>query len=196
VTRLSLVLIVLLTAFGVVFALLPGRRQELREEVTLSGVKMVLYPQADPNARWTFEAEEVVYNPNTQESLVKRPQNGKRWLRPKNGGPEQLDLELKAKNLTIDAGDNLRTQEANIFVPNGCYYLKLGKPDATPVLIQQASGYQAPYVKMVSPTINLTGGEFSYSFDFSVGRIKNAKGNASDGEINTCDQVQAFFTAS
>jgi hypothetical protein len=75
VTRLSLVLIALLTAFGVVFALLPGRKQELREEVTLSGVKMVLYPQADPNARWTFEADEVIYNPNTQESLVKRPQN-------------------------------------------------------------------------------------------------------------------------
>jgi hypothetical protein len=193
VTRLALIIILVLTAFGVVFALLPGRKQELRDQVTLSGITMVLYPQADPNARWTFEAERVVYNPQTQESLVEAPKTGKRWVKSTTTSPERLDLELRAPDLTIDAGDNLRTQQAKVFVYDGCYYLNLGKTGASPVLIQQSSGYQAPSVRMVSPSIDFTGDEFVYSFDLSSGRIQKPKATITDEAVKSCDEVQRLF---
>jgi hypothetical protein len=146
-TRLALIALAALIVFGVVVSVLPSPKSEAKAEVRLTGVKLELYPAADPDAKWTFGAKEVVYNPETRESTVQLEGIGKRILKGK------VDLELRSDVLTIDSQDNLRLLKADVFVPDGCYALRLqNKNDQGEgvgfVTIDQNNGYAAPFIHM------------------------------------------------
>ena len=184
VTRGVLVALIAIAAFGFVFALMPSPQAAARGDVRLEGVRLALYPAADPNARWTFSADEVLYNPDTRESTVMRPRDGRRLV---NG---ELDLTLDADQVTIDGADNLRTPQATIFIPKGCYLMRLGQPGATPVFIDQNAGYRAPYVDIRSTNYHQIGVNFSASFDLADFSIDNRSLRIEDGGSETCDDVK------
>ncbi len=146
-TRLALIALSILIGLGLIVSVLPAPKSEAKAEVRLEGVKLELYPAADPDAKWTFAAKDVVYNPETRESTVKLEGIGQRIL---NG---KVDLELRSDVLTIDSQDNLRLIRADVFVPEGCYALRLqNKNDQGEgsgfVTIDQNNGYAAPFIHM------------------------------------------------
>jgi hypothetical protein len=146
-TRLALIALAALIIFGVVVSILPAPKSEAKAEVLLEGVSLELYPAADPDAKWFFSAKDVRYNPETRESTVRLEGIGQRVLKGK------VDLELRSDVLTIDSQDNLRLIKADVFVPEGCYALRLqNKNDQGEgsgfVTIDQNSGYSAPFIHM------------------------------------------------
>ncbi len=195
-TRIALIALGALIAIGLVLSLLPNPATAPLAEVKLEKVDLVLFPASDPNARWTFKAANVTYNPESRESLASGLQDGQRYVTVKDAktGREtrELDLSLKAQEIKIDAQDNLSTQQATIFIPKGCYLLRLGKPGDTPVMIDQNTGFRANYVDLDSPNLSFTGTEFTSDF-----ALKNAGGlieaKAAEKALKTCASIKTAF---
>jgi hypothetical protein len=186
VTRNLLYALLGLIGLGVVISLLPAPQSPAKAEVRLSGVQLELYPAADPDAKWEFRAKDVVYNPETRESVVDLVGVGKRIL------GSTTDLELKTDQITIDSSDNLRTNQARIFIPKGCYFLRLSSSGSNMVFIDQNAGYRAPNVDVDSENLNAIGTDFSANFDMTN---TNAyfEFKAADKAIKKCEEVQVAF---
>ena len=152
-----------LLLIGVAVSVWPVQNQVALSNVRLEGVKLELYPAADPDAQWKFSASSVIYNPDTRESQVTLEGTGQRIVKG------VTDLELSARELTIDGNDNLRTQTAVVYVRKDCTKVKLGYAEggtnSVPVVIDQNSGYRAPYAEVVAPDFKLTGTNLEASFD-------------------------------
>ena len=183
--RVSLIALGILILLGLVLSFLPSSAKPPLGEVTLENVDLVLYPAADPNAKWTFKAGIVKYNPESRSSVASELSEGQRLVKGK------LDLSLYTKTVTIDSNDNLQTQKATIYIPNGCYVLKLGQEGAAQVQIDQNAGYRAPYIDLTSPNLSYTAQEFSASFDMTQTDGRKFKTRAVDGNGQTCEQVKA-----
>ncbi len=172
VTRLAFMALGILLLLGVVVSIWPVENQVALSNVRLEGVKLELYPAADPDAQWKFSASSVIYNPDTRESQVTLEGTGQRIVKG------VTDLELSARELTIDGNDNLRTQTAVVYVKKDCTTVKLGYADggagSVPVVIDQNSGYRAPYAEVIAPDYKQTGTNLEASFDlrerFSIDR--------------------------
>lgn len=164
----------ILLLLGVVVSVWPVENQVALSNVRLEGVKLELYPAADPDAQWKFSASSVIYNPDTRESQVTLEGKGQRIFKG------VTDLELSARELTIDGNDNLRTQTAVVYVKKDCTTVKLGYADggagSVPVVIDQNSGYRAPYAEVIAPDYKQTGMNLEASFDlkerFTIDRPK------------------------
>ncbi|WP_425147810.1 hypothetical protein [Deinococcus sp.] len=173
--RLSAVLLAVLLIFGLVFSLLPSGGDVARSGVTLRGVQLSLYPEQDPDAVWRFRATALRVDPLKSENTLDGLGQGERWLK-KPDGSETLNLTLKADHLVIDADSNLRAEQAQIYILDGCVTLNMRSAAGKPVFINQRSGYSAPDVQVSSPSLNLGFDDFSSSFDF-----KNARGDQRPG---------------
>jgi hypothetical protein len=185
VARVSLIALGILILVGLVLSFLPSSAKTPLGEVTLENVDLVLYPAADPNAKWTFKAWIVKYSPESRSSVATELSEGKRLVKGK------LDLSLYTKTVTIDSNDNLQTQRATIFIPKGCYVLKLGQDTGQQVQIDQNAGYRAPYIDLNSPNLSLTGQEFTASFDMTDTGFRKYKIRALDGAGQSCETVKA-----
>ena len=176
VTRYALIFLGVLILAGIVLSLLPNPPRAPLGEVTLEGVDFELYPAADLDAKWTFKASKVVYNPETRESIADLQGDGQRLVKGK------VDLFLRTPQVKIDSEDNLSTQEAKIFVPNGCYALTLGQPVGSAVVINQNSGYSAPYSKIDSPGFSQEGNNFTSNFEITNYGIDARSTQIRDGD--------------
>jgi hypothetical protein len=159
VARVSLIALGILILVGLVLSFLPSSAKPPLGEVTLENVDLVLYPAADPNAKWTFKAGIVKYNPDSRSSVATKLSEGKRLVKG------TLDLVLKADTITIDSNDNLSTQTAEVYIPKGCWTVKLGQNTGNMVMINQDSGYQASFADVRGPNTHSSGGPMSASFD-------------------------------
>ncbi len=164
--RASLIFLVCLLAFGLFFSLAPLPSEAARAAVVLHGVHFNLYPQQDPEAVWRFQAKEVRFDPSKGENTLGGLEKGERWL-TRSDGAERLDQTLDAKNLVIDAEDNLSAQEAKVYIPSDCFSLDFKAVGDRPVVINQRSGYTAPYVRILSPSLNGEFDDFSAGFDLT-----------------------------
>lgn len=163
VLKYSWLALCVLLAFGAVVALLPERSApNAGAGVTLSGVKLRLYPQQDAQAEWRFEAQNISYDPLRGETEVVKPSKGERIL---NG---KLDMTIRTERLIIDSNDDLRTQQATLYIPSECTTLELQGDAQRPVRIQQSVGYSAPIGKMTSPSIKAEIANLTSSFQLDV----------------------------
>jgi hypothetical protein len=185
VARVSLIALGILILIGLVLSFLPSSAKTPLGEVTLENVDLVLYPAADPNAKWTFKAGVVKYNPESRSSVATEMKEGKRLVKGK------LDLSLYTKTVTIDSNDNLQTQRATIYIPDGCYVLKLGTDTGQQVQIDQNAGYRAPYIDLTSPNLSYTAQDFTASFDMTQTDGRKFKTRAVDGNGTPCETVKA-----
>jgi hypothetical protein len=185
VARVSLIALGILILIGLVLSFLPSAAKPPLGEVTLENVDLVLYPAADPNAKWTFKAGVVKYNPESRSSVATEMKEGKRLVKGK------LDLSLYTKTVTIDSNDNLQTQRATIYIPDGCYVLKLGTDTGQQVQIDQNAGYRAPYIDLTSPNLSYTAQDFTASFDMTQTDGRKFKTRAVDGNGTPCETVKA-----
>ncbi len=164
--RASLIFLACILAFGVLFSLLPGRSEAARSGVTLQGVQFSLYPEQDPGAVWRFRARQVSIDPLKEENTLDGLGKGERWLRRPDGA-ETLDLTLKADRLVIDNSDNLTARQAQLYILQDCTTLTLRADAQRQVVINQRSGYSAPYVGIASPSLNGAIDDFTSPFDLS-----------------------------
>ena len=164
--RAALIFLACLLVFGVAFSFLPYGSSVPTSGVTLQGVRFSLYPEQDRQAVWRFAARQVSIDPLRQENTLDDLGKGERWLRRQDGS-ETLDLTLKARRLVIDADDNLKAQEAQLYVLQDCTTLTLRAAGDSQVVINQRSGYAAPYVAVSSPSISGEYDNVTSNFDFS-----------------------------
>jgi hypothetical protein len=176
VTRAALIMLAALVLIGLVVSFIPNPARATLGNVQLEGVNLELYPAADPDAKWIFKASTVTFDPETRESVATLNGDGVRYIK---GKP---DLYLRSSTITIDGNDNLRTQEAKIYIPKGCYVLKLGQPGAAFVMIDQNTGYSAPYVDIQSEGYTQTGTDFTSNFEIEKVRMRNPDTNFRDGD--------------
>jgi hypothetical protein len=163
VTRIALIALGVLLMLGVIISVLPVSNKEPLGDVRLEGVKLELYPAADPDAKWKFQASEVIYSPETRESRVTLEGVGQRIVKDK------LDLTMRATQLTIDGNDNLRTRDAEVYIPKGCWTVKLGSGATVSdgVLIDQNSGFRATTADVTGPKFVSKGGPLDAAFNMS-----------------------------
>jgi hypothetical protein len=170
VTRAALILLAALVVIGLVVSFIPNPGSVPLGNVKLDGVTLELYPAADPDAKWLFKASTVIVDPETRESVATLDGDGIRYIK---GKP---DLYLRSTTVTIDGNDNLRTQEAKIYIPKDCYVLKLGQAGGAFVTIDQNTGYSAPYADLNSPSVFQTGPNFTSNFDFNNAQMDIQRG--------------------
>jgi hypothetical protein len=163
VTRIALMALGVLLFLGVIISVLPVSNKEPLGDVRLEGVKLELYPAADPDAKWKFQASEVIYSPETRESQVTLQGTGVRIVK------DTLDLELRASQLTIDGNDNLRTRDAEVYIPKGCWTVQLGSgaTGSDGVLIDQNSGFRATTAEVYGSNFTSKGGPLDAAFNMS-----------------------------
>jgi hypothetical protein len=176
VTRAAMILLAAVVVIGLVISFIPNPPALTPGKVQLDGVTLELYPAADLGAKWIFKASTVTFDPETRESIATLNGDGVRYIK---GKP---DLFLRSTMVTIDGNDNLRTQEAKIYIPKGCYVLKLGQPNAAFVTIDQNAGYSAPYVDIQSEGYTQTGTNFTSNFEIEKVRMSNPDTTFRDGD--------------
>ena len=83
--RLALLALGVSVAVLVGLSLLPRRAAVTPGgAIRLTGAAVTLYPQADPEAVWRFDADRVVYEPSTQETTLQSIADAARssWSKP------------------------------------------------------------------------------------------------------------------
>jgi len=126
--------------------------------VKLENVRLTLYPEQDPKARWEFQASQVEQDPGTREAKVSGLQSGERYVEGR------LDMRLFAPEVTIDRADNLRLPYAKVEILKDCYTVNLGRPGEMPVTIDQREGFRAPSVHITAPSLEVWGKDFRSDF--------------------------------
>jgi hypothetical protein len=170
VLRAALIFLGAILIFGVVFSLVPGGPPLASSGATLRDVRLTLYPQQDPNAEWRFRARTVQVDPEAGENSLGGLERGERWVRAQKGaqaGQLVLDLTMQSSALTIDRNDNLKTSAAVLYFPADCLTLTLKGRGQTPIVINQQSGFSAPYARISSPSINVEYDNITSDFAFS-----------------------------
>lgn len=133
--RLALASLGLCVVLLVGLSLLPRRAERTPGgTIRLTGAAVTLYPQADPEAVWRFDAERVAYEPSTQETVLREIGDAARTV----GG--KTDFTLASERLTIDAQENLRGEQIFAHLIEANWDLDMQAQDGREVLIDQALG--------------------------------------------------------
>lgn len=168
--RAAVVILLLVIGSSYYFSHLPVTRPVVQAQGTsLMGVRLTLYPKADPGAYWVFSAAKVEQKPQQSTAVITGIHDGARYV------DHKLDMTLSAPEVTVDANDNLQVPYATIYMPGICWTLELGGPGKTPVFINQRSGFSAPSVKLEGPGISMVGETFKADFSLKHTLIKNGR---------------------
>ena len=148
VLRTALLLFAVTIAVLVVLSLLPDRRGELPEQqIKLRDARVTLYPQADPEAVWRFEAPRAEYDPEAGESVLFEIDDGRREV----GG--EVDFTVAARRLTIDREDDILGELIFAYLVESGDCLSMQGSDESPVVIdQQAGHFVVPVMEISGPT--------------------------------------------
>ncbi|WP_293911599.1 hypothetical protein [Deinococcus sp.] len=169
--RLSVLALLGMLVFGLVFALLPAAPSVRSSGVTLQNVRLQLYPAQDADAEWRFSAAKIDVDPEKGETALDQLGQGARWVqtRGKDGsaGPLHEDMRIKASNLVIDGQDNLRAQQAELYTIADCSTFTLSALGDQQVFINQQGGYTAPRGSISTPSKKGDFRDISANFDFT-----------------------------
>ena len=144
--KLSLLALALVVALLLALALLPERTRVLPDEtIRLENATVTLYPQADPEAVWTFRSDDVAYDPNVRETTLYNIEDSERAV------AGETDFILQSPELTIDPQDNLRGSRMFVHLVEANWDLDMQADGDEGVLIDQAQG------KFIIPTLDYTG---------------------------------------
>ena len=129
-----------------VVALLPqGERVVPGEVIELSGADVTLYPEADPEAVWYFDADTVDYDPAIGETTLYNVDDARRTV----GG--ETDFTLASEEVVIDTEDNLRGERMLVHLVEANWDLTMQASEVQRVVIDQAEG------KFEVPILDYTG---------------------------------------
>ncbi|HKI59050.1 MAG TPA: hypothetical protein VKA00_07550 [Trueperaceae bacterium] len=163
--RLALFGLGVVVAALLIVALLPQhRRPAPSSTITLDNADVTLYPQADPQAVWTFQSPTVRFDPNLRQTTLLDIQNGKRVV---NG---KTDFTLASNEIIIDSNDNLRGQHITAHLLSQDVTLDMVARSGRQVLINQQKGqFEVPRVTVTDPNDNnIVFEDMRIGFDFTT----------------------------
>ncbi len=129
-----------------VVALLPQQERTVPGEIIeLSGAAVTLYPEADPEAVWYFDADTVDYDPALGETTLYDVDDARRTV------DDETDFTLQAEEVVIDPEDNLRGERMLVHLVEANWDLTMQAGEERQVLIDQAEG------KFEVPILDYTG---------------------------------------
>ena len=144
--RLAAIALAVTVVGLLVVALLPQRERAVPSElIELRGSNVTLYPQADPEAVWYFNAETVDYDPDIGETTLYAIEDARRTVN------SETDFTLKSDEVVIDTEDNLRGERMNVHLVEANWDLDMQAGEERRVLINQAEG------KFEVPILDYTG---------------------------------------
>jgi len=159
----------LLTLAGVVLGLfaltlLPDRRPELPDAtIALAGARVVLLPQADPDAVWTFSAPTARFDPSRDTTELFGVEDGERTV---NG---VVDFVLSAERLVIDRRDDLVASRIDArLIADGWDVVMEGRGERNVLVRQDVGRFEVPHVEITGDGIGRSVyQDMRISFDFT-----------------------------
>ncbi len=144
--RLTAIALALTVVGLLVVALLPQEERAVPGEVIeLSDARVTLYPQADPEAVWYFDADSVDYDPVVGETTLYSVDDARRTV---DGA---TDFTLQSDEVVIDTEDNLRGEQMLVHLVEANWDLTMQAGEERQVVIDQAEG------KFEVPILDYTG---------------------------------------
>ena len=180
---LGLLLALFAAAFWLTRAGAPPPPPAVGEGV-FENVELLLFPKADPEARWRFSAREVRYDPKTRVARVEGLSEGARYVE------DALDLTLQAKAIEIDRYDNLKTPQAVVEIPKECWKLYLEGEGTNPVRIDQARGFYAPRFRLEGPGVRVEGKGFRADFGLENASWRSGREEWQTGGEDACETTR------
>lgn len=146
--KTALLLFVVTITVLVVLALLPERRATLPDQqIKLSDARITLYPQADQEAVWRFEAPIAEYDPEQGHSVLYDIDEGRREV----GG--EVDFTVASERLTIDREDDILGALVFAYLVETGECLTMQGSEEEPVLIDQREGvFVVPVLEISGPS--------------------------------------------
>lgn len=146
--RFALIGLALVVGLLIVLSLLPQRVRPVPESIiTLADAEVVLYPEADPDAVWTFASPRVSYDPDSRRTVLRDVNDGARL----EGG--EIDFTVASEAITIDRNDNLSGERIVAFLVESEDCLLMSGADGVPVIIDQGEGrFEVPNMSITGPT--------------------------------------------
>ncbi len=161
--RIALLVLVAVVVALAVIATLPGRGRSVPPGIiTLSSAVVTLYPEADPQATWVFQAPLVEYDPDKHETTLLHIGDGRRLV---NG---TTDFTLASDRIVIDNQDDLRGEHirAHLIAENAD--LDMVAKGNREVLIDQRQGrFEVPRVTLTSEEGRSVFEDMRISFDLT-----------------------------
>lgn len=146
--RTALLLFAVTVAALGFLAVLPERQRTLPDHrIMLSDAQVTLYPAADPQAIWRFQAPEASYDPERNESTLYRIDDGRREVEG------NVDFTVASEKLTIDRRDDIQGQLVFAFLVETGECLTMQGSAEAPVLIDQRQGvFEVPVLEINGPS--------------------------------------------
>lgn len=144
-------------------ALVPPRERAVPAgTVELTGARVTLYPQADPDAVWHFGASRVDYEPDTGETTLYTIRDAERSV------AGETDFTLESEEVVIDAQENLLGDELEVYIPDVDWVLDMRGGGGVQVLIDQMRGrFEAPLLDITGPDISSSSENAGMNFDLT-----------------------------
>ncbi|HEX7005407.1 MAG TPA: hypothetical protein VF168_14580 [Trueperaceae bacterium] len=145
--RTALLVFAVFITVLVVLSLLPDRRAALPEQqIKLSDAQVTLFPQADPEAVWRFDAPRAEYDPEEGTSVLFDINEGRREV----GG--EVDFTVAAEKLTINREDDILGETIYAYLVESGDCLTMRGSSENPVVIDQQQGdFIVPVMEVTGP---------------------------------------------
>jgi hypothetical protein len=164
VTRAALLTLVAVVLGLFALTLLPDRRPDVPDAtIALTGATVVLMPEADPEAVWTFSAPTARFDPDRDTTELFGVEDGERTV----GGV--VDFTLSAERLVIDRRDDLVAERIDAhLVADGWDVLMEGRDQRNVLVRQDVGRFEVPHVEITGEGIGRSVyQDMRISFDFT-----------------------------
>ena len=145
-------------------SLLPDRRPDLPDAtIALTDARVVLLPEADPTAVWTFSAPTARFDPDRDTTEMFGVDDGERRVHG------VLDFTLRAERLVIDRRDDLIAERIEVHLVADDWDVTMEGREGRNVLVRQDVGrFEVPHVEITGEGIGRSVyQDMRISFDFT-----------------------------
>jgi hypothetical protein len=163
--RWSFALIVLAAVIAslAILASLPDRRPEVPDAtITLFDVNLTLYPEADPDATWSFAAPEAHFDPRVETTRLLGVHDGRRVV------GDEIDFTLVGDEVLIDRNDDLIGDRLSAHMVADGWDLDMASRGGRQVRIAQREGrFEVPRAEIRGEGLDGVYEDMLISFDFT-----------------------------
>ena len=161
--RWTLVALVGVLVTLVVVAALPDRRADPPDaSIRLFDARLTLYPEADPDAVWTFAVPEAAFDPSAETTTLFDLREGARRV------GEEVDFTLTGDEVVIDRNDDLRGDALQAVLEADGLVLDMEARAGRQVRIDQRAGrFEVPRATITGDGLDGVYEDMRIAFDFT-----------------------------
>ena len=181
--RLTLIGFSLIVLLLLALSITPKKNRVIPQSIVeLNSARLTLYPRADPEATWNFQAGQILYEPESRESTLINLEDGERIV------ADEVDFTLQSERMTIDGNDDLYGKQVSVHINDANWDLNMQAYKGRDVLIDQNRG------KFEVPLLFYSGSGLEESRDENVRMNFNltnfeAGGLGTIGYTNLVDEI-------